>query len=180
MDTIEAIKMRRSVRAYSDKKILDEELHQLLEAAMSGPSCVNAKDWTFLVVRDKTMLNKMARANGRAAEPLKNANIGILVCGDLNRSFKGAPEYWVIDCSIACQNLILAASALKIASVWLGTYPQMERVNALKMLFELPENIVPNSIIALGYPKDLEEMKLRSRRGYGESQVHYEYWEGRD
>ena len=50
MNTLDAILTRRSCREFTDKPIKSETLHQLLEAAMSGPSCVNARDWSFVVV----------------------------------------------------------------------------------------------------------------------------------
>lgn len=124
MDAIQNIMSRISVRQYSDREISDEALRTILEAGMSGPSCVNARDWSFIVVRDPETLNKMADANGRPAQPLRSAKVGILVCGDLERAFQGAPDYWVVDGSIAAQNMILAANALGIGSVWLGTWPQ--------------------------------------------------------
>ena len=49
MNTLDAILTRRSCREFTDKPIKSETLHQLLEAAMSGPSCVNARDWAFVV-----------------------------------------------------------------------------------------------------------------------------------
>ena len=152
MDAIQNIMSRISVRQYSDKEISEDALQTILEAGMSGPSCVNARDWSFIVVRNPEMLNKMADANGRPAEPLRTAKLGILVCGDLDRAFKGALDYWVVDGSIATQNMILAANALGIGSVWLGTWPQMDRVRAQSALFDLPETQVPHSIIAFGYP----------------------------
>lgn len=88
MNTLEAILTRRSCRKFTDKPIESETLHQLLEAAMSGPSCVNAKDWSFVVVTDPEKLAQMADANGRPAEPLRHAAAGILVCGDLDRAFR--------------------------------------------------------------------------------------------
>ena len=97
MNTIEAIMTRTSVRKYTDKKISDEDLKTILRAGMSGPSAVNKRDWSFIVVRDKDILNKMAAGNGFAAEPLKNADVGILVLGDKTRAFKQAPDYWIID-----------------------------------------------------------------------------------
>ena len=121
MDAIQAIMSRSSVRQYSDREISEEALRTILEAGMSGPSCVNARDWSFLVVREPEMLNRMADANGRPADPLRGAKLGILVCGDLERAFSRAPDYWVIDGAIAAQNMILAARALCIGSVWLGT-----------------------------------------------------------
>ena len=89
MDAIQAIMSRVSVRKYSDREISEESLRTILEAGMSGPSCTNARDWSFIVVRDPEMLNRMANANGRPAEPLRGAKLGILVCGDLERAFRG-------------------------------------------------------------------------------------------
>lgn len=173
MNPIELILNRTSVRHYSNREIPDADLHTILEAGMSGPSCVNARDWTFIVVRDPEMLNKMADANGRAATPLRSAKIGILVCGDLERAFKGAPDYWVIDGSIAAQNMILAARALGIGSVWLGTWPQMDKVQQQTKLFGLPETQVPHSIIAFGYPEQPPE---KEKLIWEDNRVHYDRW----
>lgn len=173
MDAIQNIMSRISVRQYSDKDISEDALQTILEAGMAGPSCVNARDWSFVVVRDPEMLNKMAGANGRPAEPLRSAKLGILVCGDLDRAFKGAPDYWVVDGSIAAQNMILAANAMGIGSVWLGTWPQMNRVKAQAELFGLPETQIPHSIIAFCYPK---EESNKEKLIWEENRVHYEMW----
>lgn len=105
----------------------------------------------------------MADANGRPADPLRGAALGILVLGNLERAFKSAPDYWIIDGSIAAQNMILAAHAMGIGSVWPGTYPQMERVEAQRKLFGLPDTIIPHSIIAFGYPDSSKDMISESR-----------------
>lgn len=173
MDAIENIKNRFSVRQYSEKEILDDDLHTILEAGMAGPSCVNARDWSFVVVRDREMLNKMADANGRPAESLRTCRVGILVCGDLERAFPRAPEYWIIDGAIAAQNMILAANSLGIGSVWLGTWPQMGRVQAQAELFDLPQTQVPHSILAFGYP---QELPTKEKQLWEDSRVHYEKW----
>lgn len=173
MDALQTILTRASVRDFTDQSISDDELHTILEAGMSGPSCVNARDWSFLVTRDPEILAQMAEANGRPAEPLKKATLGILVLGDLERAFPRAQEYWVVDASIACQNMILAAKALGIGSVWLGTWPQMDRVERQRALFDLPETVVPHSLIAFGYPADPE---LTGRGFYEEDRVHMDKW----
>ena len=152
MDALENIMTRRSVRSFLDKPISDEALETILRAGMAGPSCVNARDWSFLVTRDPEILEKMADANGRPADPLKRAKLGILVLGDLERAFKPAPDYWIIDGAIAAQNMILAAHALGIGSVWLGTWPQMDRVERQRETFCLPDSVIPHSVIAFGYP----------------------------
>lgn len=173
MDTIQTIRSRVSVRQYSDREIPQEVLQAILEAGMSGPSCVNARDWSFVVVREPEMLNKMADANGRPAEPLRGAKLGILICGDLDRAFKGAPDYWVVDGAIAAQNMILAAHAMGIGSVWLGTWPQMNRVKAQAELLGLPEGQIPHSIIAFGYPR---EPSAKEKLIWEADRVHYERW----
>lgn len=173
MDTIQTIMNRVSTRQYSDKEISEQDLQTILETGMSGPSCVNARDWSFIVVRDSETLNKMADANGRPAEPLRSAKLGILICGDLERAFRGAPDYWVVDGSIAAQNMILAASALGIGSVWLGTWPQMDRVKKQADLFGLPETQIPHSIIAFGYPA---EPSTKEKLIFEPDRVHYEKW----
>lgn len=173
MELVEGILDRRSIRSYTDGHITDEELHTILRAGMSGPTCANTRDWSFIVVRDKDTLNKMADANGRPAGPLRTCDVGILILGDLERAFPRAKEYWVIDGAIAGQNMILAAKGLGIGSVWLGTWPQMDRVEAQSKLFNLPETVVPHSIIAFGYPA---EEKTGEHPDYEESQVHFEKW----
>lgn len=173
MEAIQNLLARISVRQYSDQPITDKALHTILEAGMSGPTAVNARPWSFIVVRDRDMLNRMADGNGRAAEPLRKAALGILICGDLERAFKAAPDYWVVDGSIAAQNMILAANALGIGSVWLGTWPQQNKIDAQKALFDLPEHIIPHSIIAFGYPKeDIHKEKLL----YEADRVHFDKW----
>ena len=173
MDAIEAILTRTSIRKFTDQPVSDETIHTILRAGMSGPSCVNARDWSFIVVKDRNTLNKMADANGRPAEPLRGADFGVLVCGDLERAFPRAQEYWVVDGSIAAQNMILAAKALGVGSVWLGTWPQMNRVEALRALFDLPETQVPHSVIAFGYPAEQPAPRAPE---WEEDRVHFEKW----
>ncbi len=174
MDTIQNILSRKSIRNYKEGSIPKEDLRTILTAAMSGPSCVNARDWQFIVVEDREMLNKMADANGNPAAPLRQAAAGILICGDLEKAFPRAKDYWVIDGAIAGQNITLAARALGIGSVWLGTWPQMNRVQAQAELFGLPESVVPHSIIALGFSE--ETACTQERDHYDESCIHWEMW----
>lgn len=64
METLQAIFSRRSVRRYSDRPVSPETLRAILCAGMAGPSCVNARDWCFVVVQNKQTLAAMADANG--------------------------------------------------------------------------------------------------------------------
>lgn len=173
MEVMEAIRNRKSTRSFTGEAVEAEKIRMLLESAMDAPSCVNSRDWCFLVVTDRERLDSMAEANGRPAAPLKGAPLAIMVCGDLSRSFPQAKDYWVIDCAIAAQNITLCAEGLGLGSVWLGTWPQMDRVERQSRLFGLPEHIVPHSILAIGYPK--EEKKPRESR-YENDRVHCDRW----
>lgn len=175
MEALDAIFGRRSVREFSEKAVSDEDIKTILKAGMSGPTCVNARDWAFLVVTDKEKLEKMAEANGRPARPLLGCAFAVMVLGDYEKAFDGAKDYWVIDGSIAGQNMILAAQALGIGSVWLGTYPQMARVERQRDLFQIPEHLIPHSIIAFGYPKD-GETSTEDRVIFENNKVYYNHF----
>ena len=172
MEAYENIMSRRSIRRFTEQPIDEETIRKILQAGMASPSCVNARDWSFLVVQKPETLGKMADANGRPAEPLRKAALGILVLGDLERAFPRAKDYWIVDGAIAAENMILAANALGIGSVWLGTWPQMDRVENLRRLFDLPETVVPHSLIAFGYPDEAPAAK----GFYEENRVHREKW----
>lgn len=182
MELLEGIMGRRSVRSYAKRAISHTDIETILKAGMSGPVCVNARDWAFLAVTDRETLERMADANGGPAAPLRRAALGILICGDLSRAFPPAKDYWIIDGAIAGQNMTLAARSLGIESVWLGTWPQLERVENQRKLFGLPEHIVPHSVLAFGYPASEGEEESPSPPGrkpkpeWEADRVHFERW----
>lgn len=174
MDALDVIMNRKSIRKFTTQEVPDDKIRTILKAGMSGPTCVNARDWAFVVVKKPETLIRMAEANGRPADPLKQAAFGVLVCGDLERAFSRAKDYWVIDGAIAAQNMILAAEAMGIGSVWLGTWPQMDRVEAQRKLFSLPDTVIPHSIIAFGYPA--EDPDKSAKPEWEADRVHDERW----
>ena len=52
LDVFEAIKKRRSVRAYADEKVSEEDIERLIDAARWAPSAGNIQPWEFVVVKD--------------------------------------------------------------------------------------------------------------------------------
>ena len=163
----------KSVRQFKNQKVDEKDIKTILKAGMSGPTCVNSKDWSFIVIDDQEVLKQMYEANGVPAKPLLECAFAILICGDYTKAFQYAKDYFAVDGSIAGQNMILAAWSLGIGSVWLGTWPQMDRVFAQSKLFDLPNDQIPHSIIAFGYP--LDEIKEKEEY-YDESVVHYNKW----
>jgi nitroreductase len=149
MDTLKAIHTRRSIREYKDKPIPEEMVIELLKAAMASPSARNQQPWEFVVITDPELRRKIP-AVCPFAQMIVDAPLAVLVCGDLK--IETAPGYWVIDCAAATQNMLLAAHAHGLGAVWTGVYPREERMDGLTELLNLPEYILPHSLVVIGYP----------------------------
>jgi Nitroreductase len=167
MNATDVILTRRSIRKFTQDPVTETQVAALLTAAMAAPSAGNQQPWQFVVVREKAMLEAVARLNPYAAMAPK-APVGILVCGD-TRAEKYA-GYWVIDCAAAVQNLLLAAHEMGLGAVWTGVYPTTDRVEGFAKLFGAPAGVIPHSFIPVGHPA---ETKKREDR-YRPERVHLE------
>lgn len=167
MNIIETIAARRSIRKFTNAEVSENQINSLLKAGMNAPSARNTQPWHFMVIKDRNTINKMIEIcpNGSM---MKGADTAILVLGDLNDT----DEYFVIDCSAAVQNILLAAHQEGLGACWIGVYPRQPRIEGLKALFDLPEKIVPHSLIALGHPAETK----KSNDNYREDRVHREKW----
>ncbi len=172
MDILEIILSRRSIRKYTAQAVEAETVEKLLQAAMSAPSAGNQQPWQFVVIDDRELLDTIPTVHSYS-QMLKEAPLAILVCGDLKLDRHAG--FWVQDCAAATENLLLAAHALKLGAVWLGVYPREKRMAGLRELLALPENVIPFSLIAIGYPA---EKKLPANR-YQEARRHHNRWENR-
>lgn len=169
MDIIEAILTRRSIRKYINKQVEQEKVNLLLNAAMSAPSAGNKQPWHFIIVNEKQILDRIALVHPHA-KMLNEAPLAIVVCADLKLDYH--PGYWIIDCSAAIQNILISARALDLGTVWLGVYPRKDRVDAISQLFQLPENIIPHSIVAIGYTNEPFYKVDR----FDSNKIHYNKW----
>ena len=160
---------RRSIRKYTPQTVSPEIIEYLLEAAQCAPSAGNEAPWHFLVINSRSFLDKIVELHPNSG-PLREAVTAIVVCCDL--TLEKHKDFWVQDCSAATENILIAAKTKGLGSVWLGFYPRQERVDNLKKLFWLPENIVPFSVVALGYPA--EEKPYQKR--FNSQRVHYNGW----
>jgi nitroreductase len=171
MDVIEAMKRRRSVRAYSSKEVSDAAVETLLECARWAPSAGNLQPWEFIVVRDSERKRGLAEA-ALGQSFIEDAPAAIVVCANSRRSAtrygsRGASLYCLQDTAAATQNIHLAAYALGLATCWVGAFDEAVVARVLK----LPEGIRPVVIIPVGYPE--ERPSPPPRRGLSEI-VHKE------
>ncbi len=169
MKVMEAILKRRSIRQFTNQPIAKDDLTTLLRAAMMAPTARNCQEWEFIVVHNKETFKKMMHVHPYA-KMLEQADCAIVVCGNIQREH--APGYWMADCGAATQNILLAATALGIGSVWLGVYPNEERMNGLAQILGLPDYVKPLNIIALGYPNEQKEEVDR----FDPAKIHAEKW----
>jgi len=167
MDALEAIFTRRSIRAYTSEPVSEEDLKVILEAAMNAPSASNRQPWQFIVVDDRSKLDAIMEVHPYS-KMLAQAPMAIVVCGDTEVS----SSYWQQDCSAATENLLLAARALGLGTVWLGVYPREDRVNGISRIFQLPAHVKPLAVVAVGHPA---EEKGRVDR-WQEERVHRNQW----
>ncbi len=169
MDAYEAILSRRSIRKYRNEPIGEESLRKVLEAAMQAPSAVDKQPWHFVVLTDRNILDAIPDINPNAAM-IREAPAAVLVCGD--PAIAHSEGYLPLDCSAATQNILLAAHALGIGSVWCGIYPREDRMKGLRDLLGIPESIAPFALIVLGYPAQVRERPDR----YREDRIHRDRW----
>lgn len=164
---------RTSVRSYLDKSIEDDKIEKLLRAGMAAPTAVNKQPWHFVVVTDKSLLQKLAKANPYA-EMVARAPLAIVVCGDMTKALDGnAREFWVQDCSAASENILLAATGLGLGAVWTGTYPSEERCAAVSEVLGLPETLIPLNTIVIGYP----DGEVTPKDKWQESNISYNMYD---
>lgn len=169
---IENIFARKSVRAYTPKPVEKEKVDLLVKAAMAAPTAVNKQPWAFVVVDDRNVLDKLA-AELPYAKMTAQAPLAIIVCGDLSKALNGeADRYWMLDCSAASENLLLAAESMGLGAVWTAVYPESDRIAKVRSVLSLPDYIVPLNLIPVGYPQRQEEAKNKFKA----ENVHYNKW----
>jgi nitroreductase len=184
MDLFETIRTRRSIRRFSGKPVEDEKLTAILEAARQAPSWANFQCWRFIVVKAPTLKEKISELSyvesffsplGYKANParqgLAEAPIVIVACGDPSQSGNiWSQPYYMTDIGIASQNLMLAARALGLGSVFVGVFDEQK----LRSLLGIPSNIRIVGLFPIGYP--LEEKTSGPTRKPLSEIVFHEKW----
>lgn len=165
-----SIYTRRSVRTYKNTPVEQEKLIQILKAGMQAPSAQNQQGWEFIVVTDKNQLKKISEM-GANAKMTEKATFSIVVLGNFDKMPNVAPK-WQQDLGACTQNIMLEATNLGLATVWIGVFPTEDRVEYLTKLFDLPDNIKPYAVITGGYPLDDDANKFVDR--FDPSKIHFE------
>ncbi len=144
---------RTSIRRFSDRAVDDSVKEAVVRAGMSAPSGVNMQPWEFILIDDAEILRALADALPYA-KMTAGAAFAIAVCGNAARFLEGDDStLWVQDVAAASENILLAAHALGLGSVWTCLYPHADRMEAASAVLRLPEGVIPFSLIPIGYPE---------------------------
>ncbi len=153
MTFMELAKNRYSERFFDPRPVEDEKLRQILEAGRIVPTACNYQPQRFYVLRSPEALTKV-----KTVTPFHyNAPLVLLVCYDANTVWRNPNDRYYRnynsgeqDASIAATTMMYEAEELGVHSVWLRGFDSKAVVNT----FELPENIIPVMMFAMGYPND--------------------------
>ncbi|HSW46627.1 MAG TPA: nitroreductase family protein [Phycisphaerae bacterium] len=150
MDVLEAIKMRRSVRAYANNPIPPISISRMMKALRYAPSACNYQPWHFIWVQSERMRRGIAAASGKQ-QWLANAPYIVVACGFPARAYPRMGGYGNsvdIDVAIAIDHLTLAAVAEGLGTCWIGAFNEA----AVKQLLGIPPEAKVVAMTPIGYP----------------------------
>lgn len=148
MDFLNIAKSRYSVRNYSDKRVEKDKLNKILEAAWVAPTAANLQPVHLIVVQEKDGLEKINKAAN-----IYNAPLAIIVLGDHSKAWKrpfDGKQTVDIDTSIITDHMMLESHNLGLGSVWICYF----KPEVIKREFNLPDNLEPVNILAIGYSNE--------------------------
>ena len=159
---------RRSVRRYLDTKVEKEKVDRLIRAAMQAPSACNQQPWEFIVIDNKATIEQLAKFSPYA-RMLLEAPLAVIILEKYNDLI--APAFTQQDLGACMQNLLLQATEEKLGAVWLGVSKGDEREQFIVDMFNIPQNLKPFGVVAIGYPMDADANHFVDR--YDGKRVHY-------
>ena len=152
METLEAIKTRRSIRKYREEPVPEDKLEQILDAGRWAPSAHNSQPWKFIVLRDPQIREAIAALlpYGRF---LAQVPLAIAVVVD-----PGVTNHPIEDGALAAGNVLLAVHALGLGGCWVDPSASEETV---KQMLGIPRGEKLICVIPVGYA---DEAPIRRRK----------------
>lgn len=161
MDLLEGIYARRSIRHYSDQPVERDQLLEIIKAGTRAPSGLNNQPWRFVIVRNEEVRQKLAKLT-KYNFIIERAPACIAVFIDKDAMYHEVKDHQALGACI--QNMLLAAHALGLGSVWLGEI--LKNADAVRTLLGLSGNLDLMAIVAIGRP--LEGVGMSSRKDISE------------
>lgn len=152
MDIYEAIEARKSIRRYESRPLAPELIDRVLNAGRLAPSWKNRQCWRFIVVRDAELKKQIGMVvDNPSAEVYETAPCVLILCADPTDSgTNGGKDYYLVDCGICMEHVMLAAAAEGLGTCWVGYFPE----NPLRALLGVPRDTRIVALSPLGYPAE--------------------------
>lgn len=148
MDFNELVVRRYSSRKYKPDKVEDEKVRSILEAGRMAPSARNDQPSRVIAVRSKEGLAKLEEA-----AHIYDAPLAFIICADRDkawtRSYDGM-KTTDIDASIVTTQMMYEATDMDLGTLWICMF----KPDILRRNFDIPENLIPVNILAVGYRDD--------------------------
>lgn len=166
---LETMRARRTIRKYTDEKLSDDQINELLLAAMYAPSAWGKKSWEFIVVEDEDLRKELSALTPYASQA-RSAPVNIVVMSN-----KQTSSNWIEDSAIAAEHIILAAAKLGLGTSWVQVrgmkHNGLDAESYLKEMLGIPENYGVCCMVTVGYPA--EEKSAHREGEFEEEKVHY-------
>ncbi len=147
MELLEGIYSRRSVREYTGEPVDRDDLLEIVKAGSWAPSGLNNQPWRFVIVEDRRKLDALAGLT-KYRRILEDCSAAIVLFADTAAMYNETKDYMALG---ACaQNMLLAAHALGLGTVWIGEI--LNREDRVKELLGVPPGLKLTALIALGHP----------------------------
>jgi len=158
MDTLEALKTRRSIRKYKDKEISKDIIEDILECGKKAPSSCNTQPWAFITVKEKEILKKLSEASPYASF-VASAPICIVVCLTPESPTYTPNKYHSVACAV--ENMLLAIHAYGLGSCWtfIKDFDDIEVEKKIKEILNIPKDVEAICMLPIGYPDEEPNIK---------------------
>ena len=150
MDTFYAINNRKSTTTYKRDAIPLDTVLKVVSGARRAPSWGNKQCWKFIIVDSQVQKKIIGKASGqdKIAKACEDAPYIVVLCADTNESgIKNDLAYFMFDCGLAMENLVLAAEAENLATCIVGWFDE----KAIRAVLNIPEEIKVIAFTPIGF-----------------------------
>ncbi len=158
---------RRSIRQFTPEKLTEEQVVELMKAALFAPSSKGLRPWEFVLVDDAVLLHQLSECKPVGADFVAGAPLAVVVAADTTRS-----EVWVEDASVAATMLLLQAEDMGLGACWVQVRGRTQddgtpSADFVRDILGLPATCQPLAIVAVGH-------KAAERRPQNDEKLHWE------
>ena len=179
MESLHELLVRRhSIRRYTDQAISAEDVKTILEAALLSPSSKSVRPWQFVLVEDKSTLEKLAGCKAAGARPIAGCALAVVVCASTEKT-----DMYIEDMSIAAAFMQLQATALGLGACWIQIRNRYaadgeDSETIVREILGIPDDVIVECIVTLGYPDENRNPVDTSKLLW--EKVHIDNWKSND